>query len=241
MTDGCGQSDWDRSAAAWIAAVGEHGDYTRTHILDPVMYQRIAGRGFTSALDVGCGEGRFCRMIREQGISTVGIDPTRALLERARHLDSSGDYRCARAEELPFPDEQFDLVISYLSLIDIADTERAIAEMTRVLKRGGTLLIANLTSFASAAAPGWVRDDTGRAIHCHPVDNYLEEWTEWFDWNGIRVRNWHRPLSTYMHLLLTQGLRLTFFDEPAAIDKDGERANEVRRRPWALVMEWRKD
>jgi SAM-dependent methyltransferase len=221
--------------------VGEHGDYTRTHILDPVMYQRIAGRGFTSALDVGCGEGRFCRMIREQGISTVGIDPTRALLERARHLDSSGDYRCARAEELPFPDEQFDLVISYLSLIDIADTERAIAEMTRVLKRGGTLLIANLTSFASAAAPGWVRDDRGRAIHCHPVDNYLEEWAQWFDWNGVRVRNWHRPLSTYMRLLLTQGLRLTFFDEPAAIGKDGERTNEVRRRPWALVMEWRKD
>jgi 2-polyprenyl-3-methyl-5-hydroxy-6-metoxy-1,4-benzoquinol methylase len=40
------------------------------------------GEAFTSALDVGCGEGRFCRMIREQGISTVGIDPTRALLER---------------------------------------------------------------------------------------------------------------------------------------------------------------
>jgi hypothetical protein len=113
--------------------------------------------------------------------------------------------------------------------------------MARVLKRGGTLLIANLTSFASAAAPGWVRDDTGKAIHCHPVDNYLDERAEWFDWNGICIRNWHRPLSAYMRLLLTQGLRLTFFDEPDAIDKDSERATEVRRRPWAMVMEWRKD
>ena len=44
-----------------------------------------------------------------------------------------------------------------------------------------------------------------------------------------------------MRLLLMQGLRLTFFDEPAAIDNDDERATNVRRRPWAMVMEWRKD
>jgi SAM-dependent methyltransferase len=232
---------WDQSAAAWITALGEHGDYTRTHILDPVMIARIAGRGFASALDVGCGEGRFCRIMREHGIATVGIDPTCVLLDRARHLDPVGDYLSARAEELPFPDERFDLVISYLSLIDIADAEQAIAEMSRVLKCGGTLLIANLTSFSSAAAPGWVRDDKGKAIHCHPVDNYLDERAEWFEWNGIQITQWHRPLSTYMRLLLTQGLRLTFFDEPAAIGNDDERAIQVRRRPWAMVMEWRKD
>jgi SAM-dependent methyltransferase len=129
MTEGGDQSDWDQSAAAWFAALDEHGDYARTHILDSVMCQRIAGCGFASALDVGCGEGRFCRMMREHGTSTVGVDPTRALLDRACHLDSGGDYSCAHAEELPFPNEQFDLVISYLSLIDIVDIERAIAEM----------------------------------------------------------------------------------------------------------------
>ena len=95
MAEGCDQSDWDQSAAAWIAALGEHGDYTPRHILDPVICQRIAGRGFVSALDVDCGEGRFCRMMRQHAIATVGIDPTRALLERARHLDSGGDSRCA--------------------------------------------------------------------------------------------------------------------------------------------------
>ena len=173
--------------------------------------------------------------------ATSGIDPTSALLDRARHLDPTGDYRCACAEELPFPDEQFDLVISYLSLIDIADAERAISGMARVLMRGGALLIANLTSFASAAAPGWVRDESRKAVHCHPVDNYLEERAEWFEWDGIRVKNWHRPLSTYMNILLKQRLRLTFFDEPAAIDNSDERASLVRRQPWALVMEWRKD
>lgn len=232
---------WDDSAAAWVQALGQHGDYTRTHILDPVMKARIAGRGFASALDVGCGEGRFCRIMRELGVAAVGIDPTQALLERARHLDPAGDYRLARAEALPFPNDQFDLVVSYLTLIDIDDAEQAIAEMVRVLKPSGTLLIANLTSFSTAAAPGWVRDAAGKAIHCHPIDNYLDERAEWFEWDGIRIKNWHRPLSTYMRLLLGHGLRLTFFDEPSATDPDSERAAHVRRRPWAMAMEWRKD
>jgi 2-polyprenyl-3-methyl-5-hydroxy-6-metoxy-1,4-benzoquinol methylase len=42
------------------------------------MTARIAGRGFATALDVGCGEGRFCRMMQTAGIATVGIDPTPA-------------------------------------------------------------------------------------------------------------------------------------------------------------------
>jgi 2-polyprenyl-3-methyl-5-hydroxy-6-metoxy-1,4-benzoquinol methylase len=91
-------------SAAWITALGEHGDYTRTHILDPVMTARIARCGFASALDVGCEEGRFCWIVREHGIATVGIDPTCVLLGRARHLDPVGDYHSSRAEELPFPD-----------------------------------------------------------------------------------------------------------------------------------------
>ena len=51
---------------------------------------------------------------------------------------------------LPYADASFDLVVSYLSLIDIPDLPAAIAEMSRVLAPRGTLLIANLTSFNTA-------------------------------------------------------------------------------------------
>jgi hypothetical protein len=43
-----------------------------------------------------------------------------------------------------------------------------------------------------------------------------------------------------MSLLLKQDRRLTFFDEPAAVDNGDESAILVWRRPWAMVMEWRK-
>src|SRR5262249_29958021 len=73
--------------------------------------------------------------------------------------DADGQYRIGKAERLEVADGQFDLVVSYLTLIDIVDFRAAIGEMARVLEVGGSLLIANLTSFTSAcAAEGWIRD-----------------------------------------------------------------------------------
>ncbi len=75
---------WTASAAAWIVEQGEDGDYGRRFVLDAPMRARIEGRGFRNALDVGCGEGRFCRIMQRAGIRTTGLDPTEALLARAR-------------------------------------------------------------------------------------------------------------------------------------------------------------
>ncbi|WP_292516697.1 class I SAM-dependent methyltransferase [Mesorhizobium sp.] len=68
-----------------------------------------------------------------------------------------------QAEELPFPDATFDLVVSYLMLIGMPDPARAVAEMVRVLKPGGTVLIANLISFATATIAFSTSDDQHRA------------------------------------------------------------------------------
>ena len=230
---------WAESAAAWITDIGEEGDYGRACVLDRPMLERIHGRRFATALDVGCGEGRFCRMLQVAGISTVGIDPTEELLGQARRRDPKGDYRIGRAEALEFPDRSFDLVVSYLTFIDIGDIERAVAEMARVLRPRGTLLIANLTSFATAGADGgWQPHADGRLRFC--IDHYLDERAEWVSWRGIRVKNWHRPLSRYMTLLLGAGLTLTHFDEPAPNSGDADSADRYCRVPWFLLMEWEK-
>jgi SAM-dependent methyltransferase len=237
MTD-----DWEGSAQEWIDAQGEAGDWTRVQVLDGPMLARVDAGGFTNALDVGCGEGRFCRMLRTRRITAIGIDPTHRLIEEARMRDPDGDYRMARAEALPFEDGRSDLVVSYLSLIDIPDLSAAIAEMTRVLAPGGALLIANLTSFSTASAvPGvtWTRDAAGNRLY-FAIDHYLEARAEQVSWDDISVVNYHRPLSAYMALLLAKGLRLTHFEEPRARGADDERAAAYNRVPWAFIMEWRK-
>jgi len=234
------ESGWKRSAKAWIADMGENGDFGRQHVLDRVMVERLSGLGRGTALDVGCGEGRFCRILRGQGFETVGLDPTVELLDAARARDPDGLYVEGRAETLEFGEASFDLVVSYLSLIDIEDAQAAIAEMARVLKPGGTLLVANLASFKTAAVNGgWQRDLLGRLTHL-AMDRYLETRSTWERWRGISIRNWHRPLSDYMRCFLTSGLILTHFDEPAATGGDPAKADHYNRAPWYVVMEWRK-
>jgi ubiquinone/menaquinone biosynthesis C-methylase UbiE len=236
MTDG----GWSRSAAPWIASMGERGDWGREHVLDPVMLERVSAQQFRRALDVGCGEGRFCRMLRAHGIPIVGIDPTEELLTTAKERDPAGDYRIGRAESLPFSDASFDLVVSYLTLIDIADFRTGLKEMARVLAPEGILLIANLNSFiTSCLQQGSVEDQHGRFLH-YPVDRYLEEFSEWIAWSGIRIENWHRPLSAYMRELLALGLTLTFFDEPKPRSGKADRQARYRRAPWFMVMEWQR-
>ncbi|MBR0718932.1 bifunctional 2-polyprenyl-6-hydroxyphenol methylase/3-demethylubiquinol 3-O-methyltransferase UbiG [Bradyrhizobium liaoningense] len=229
---------WAASAQAWIVEQGEEGDYGRRAVLDAPMLARIEGRGFARALDVGCGEGRFCRIMQRLGIRTTGIDPTEALLARARQLDPAGDYRLGRAEDIA-EEAQFDLVVSYLTLIDIPDVEAAIAKMAAALRPGGTLLSANLTSFNTAGMPeGWRRESDGGLRFS--IDHYMDERAVWVEWRGIRIQNWHRPLSTYMTLLLNQGLQLRVFAEPTPAAGDPEQIARHRRVPWFHIMEWQK-
>ena len=107
-----------------------------------------------------------------EGITTVGIDPTVALVGRGRALDPAGDYRVERAESFECEDNTFDLVVSYLTLVDIDDIESAIGNMSRVLRPGGAMLVANLTSYNTAGIPeGW-RDRGGGPRFS--IDRYLE-------------------------------------------------------------------
>jgi SAM-dependent methyltransferase len=232
---------WEESAGAWIASLGGEGDFTRRYVTDPAMVARIEGRAFRTALDVGCGEGRFCRILQQLGVAATGLDPTARLIDEAVRRDPTGDYRLGRAEKLEFPDATFDLVVSYLALIDIPGLGEAVAEMARVLAPGGTLLIANLASFSTAGAEtGWIEAADGTLLH-FAVDRYLEERAIPVEWEGIRIVNWHRPLSTYLRLLLEQGLRLVHFDEPRPAGADPQEIADYERAPWAYVMEWRKD
>ena len=232
---------WKDSAAPWITQQGADGDEARRLLLDAAMLARVEAGNFKTALDIGCGEGRFCRILSERGISTMGIDPTQDLLARARELHPNGDYREGRAEKLEFSDASFDLVVSYLTLIDIPDFKAAISEMTRVLKPDGTLLVANLTSMNSAGMNiGWQMNKAGERTHWG-FDRYGEEWSEWVEWAGIRIKNWHRPLSAYMQAYLAEGLRLVFFDEPQPhASLKGEHIWINWRAPWFNIMEWRK-
>lgn len=231
--------DWEDSAAAWIDAQGAHGDFSRRRVLDAPMLARVLGRSPRSLLDLGCGEGRFCRFLDGEVDQLVGLDPSPSLIARAVELGRNARFVEGRAEDLPFDTDSFDMVVSYLSLLDIEQIEAALDEVRRVLRPNGFFLIANLTGFATAAdvkGGGWViRPDGSREI---VVRRYLEPHAVLSEWKGIRVTNWHRPLSFYMQALLSRGFALRHFDEPAVPDPCHPKEEAYNTAPYQQIMEW---
>lgn len=234
------QAGWDASAGAYIAFQDQRGgDPSRTLLLDPVMLEQCGDVTGARVLDLGCGEGRFCRTLAERGARAVGIDPTAAMVAAARERDPGGAYLRAPAEALPFRDGAFDIVVSYITLVDVRGYREAIREMARALAPGGRLAVANL-GFITASA-GWQRDADGRRLY-HRIDRYLKERPQTYEWRGMRIVNWHRPLSAYMAAYLGAGLELRAFLEPRPSD-DSLRDSELEdcyRVPDFTVMRWDK-
>jgi ubiquinone/menaquinone biosynthesis C-methylase UbiE len=104
----------------------------------------VGSRASGSVLEVAIGTGRSLPFY-SAGTRITGIDLSPGMLaiarQRATELGVDVDLREGDAETLPFPDDSFDTVVCVLSLCSIPDPARAIAEMARVLKPGGKLLL----------------------------------------------------------------------------------------------------
>ncbi len=130
--------------------------------------------------------------------------------------------------------------ISYVTLVDIVDYASAIHEAARCLRPGGRFVVANL-NFVTASQ-GWQRDDDGNRLY-HRVDRYADEFPQVYEWSGMRIVNWHRPLANYMREFLSSGLTLRDFLEPVPEDQS-LRADpffeDWFRVPIFTVMRWDK-
>ncbi|MBC8094720.1 MAG: ubiquinone/menaquinone biosynthesis methyltransferase, partial [Akkermansiaceae bacterium] len=99
------------------------------------------------ALDVCCGTGDIAFSLARNGAEVVGLDFTQAMLDvaetRRRRLDSGAHIKFVRgdAQQLAFPDDAFDVVTVGYGLRNLTSWETGLAEMNRVAKPGGRLLV----------------------------------------------------------------------------------------------------
>ena len=108
-------------------------------------------------LDVGCGTGVFTELIVDtvSPAAVSAVDPTQVQIEHARRkpVGQRVDFQIADAQALPFPNKSFDLVVSALVINFIPDCPKALAEMRRVGRAGGTVA-AYVWDFAGERSPG---------------------------------------------------------------------------------------
>jgi 2-polyprenyl-3-methyl-5-hydroxy-6-metoxy-1,4-benzoquinol methylase len=107
-----------------------------------VDFSAVAGR---DVLEVGCGSGIAVQLFAEAGANVTAVDLTPWAVETTRaRLEAFGLYgevREADGEDLPFEDASFDLVFSWGVIHHTSDMGRALSELVRVLRPGGTLVL----------------------------------------------------------------------------------------------------
>jgi SAM-dependent methyltransferase len=103
---------------------------------------REAGLAGRRVLDVGCGTGRLAALLAEQhGARAWGVDPSPEMLAVAeRRRTRAVEFMLGRAEELPFPDREFERAVMFL-VVQHVGREQAFREIARVLAPGGRLAV----------------------------------------------------------------------------------------------------
>ncbi|HUP74128.1 MAG TPA: class I SAM-dependent methyltransferase [Acidimicrobiales bacterium] len=119
------------------------------------------------ALDVACGAAHATEVCAPHVRQVVGVDLTRALLQAgAQRLQERGMHnvllQVGDAADLPFLDESFDLVFCRFAVHHFADPPRQIAEMARVCRRGGRVVISDMVAPAAEQRVGF--DDLHRLL-----------------------------------------------------------------------------
>ncbi len=112
---------------------------------DPVVrpwFDQLTQPG-VQALDAGCGTGRHAAALVERGAEVLGVDQSPEMLAVARAQVPTATFVEGDLERLPAESDRFDLAVASLTLCHLPDPTTAVAELGRVLRPGGTLVITD--------------------------------------------------------------------------------------------------
>ncbi|WP_338198753.1 class I SAM-dependent methyltransferase [Candidatus Nephthysia bennettiae] len=135
-----------RQRLAW-----QTGDYPRVGVMLQLIAERLVEaadiRAGQSVLDVACGQGNAALAAARRNAQAAAVDYAPNLLQQGRERAAAEhlqvDFKEADAENLPFPDASFDLVLSTVGVMFAPNQERTADELVRVTRRGGQIALAN--------------------------------------------------------------------------------------------------
>jgi SAM-dependent methyltransferase len=226
----------ERFGAGWTTAFELP---TLLGLLPPVTGRRV--------LDLGCGLGQLAHHLAEQGAAEViGVDLSEQMLARARSNWSHSRvvFQRAAMEDVAFPADRFDLVVSSLAVHYVADYAGLCERIARWLRPGGYFVFSteHPVYLSRATSEGWIRRATG-PTGAWALARYGEEGLREEHWLVPGVQKYHRMLSTLLNGLIDAGLNVERVLEPmpdeAMLQRHPEWSIE-RNRPFVLLIRARR-
>lgn len=198
-------TDYDEFAVAYSAE--NESNLFNAYYERPAMLRLAGDVSGRRVLDAGCGSGPLTAALGDGGAVVTGFDASAAMVDLARRrLGENADLRVAAlGAPLPFENAEFDDVVASLVLHYLEDWTGPLAELRRVLKPGGRLLLSvNHPVIFPVVYP----ESDYFAVTKYSEDYVMDGRTVWLTF-------WHRPLHAMTDAFTAAGFRITTVSEPA--------------------------
>jgi ubiquinone/menaquinone biosynthesis C-methylase UbiE len=227
---------WNENADAWTKLSRAGYDVYRDLVNTPAFLAMLPDVSGLALLDIGCGEGHNTRLLADRGAHVVGIDIAERFIEHAlsaeRKEPRGVSYQIASAVELPFADETFDAATSFMALMDVPESDRAIAEAYRVLKPGGFFQFSITHPCFDTPHRRNVYDEHGKKVAIEIADYFrglngdVEEWLfnaapaeQKAGLKPFRTPRFTRTMSGWLNLVIDTGFTVERVGEPYPSDE----------------------
>jgi SAM-dependent methyltransferase len=247
---------WNANAAAWTELSRAGFDRYRDLVNTPAFFGLLPPVDGLVCLDLGCGEGHNTRLLAGKGARVAALDVAESFITAAAGQDRAGIcYMVGDGATLPFCASAFDAVTAFMSLMDVAEPERTLGEVARVLRPGGFVQFSVLHPVMSTPIGRWVHDESG-VRQARVVGDYFyegpltETWT--FGAAPAEVRDRYQPftityarrtLAGWLSAVLGAGLVIEAIAEPRADEETAAAHPQVadtRIAPYFLIVRARK-
>jgi SAM-dependent methyltransferase len=201
-------NDYDSFAEAYSA--GTEANLINAYYARPAIVALAGDVAGRRILDAGCGSGPLFATLRDRGAIVTGFDASAGMLALARRrLGPDADLHVAElGSPLSFPDGAFDDVVASLVLHYLEDWGPALAELRRVLKPGGRLIVSVDHPFAI----NLMHREAGRKADYFATSNRTEEWA--MGGQTTLMSFWDRPLHAMTDAFTAAGFRIAVISEP---------------------------
>jgi 2-polyprenyl-3-methyl-5-hydroxy-6-metoxy-1,4-benzoquinol methylase len=198
---------WSQITDQEIDSFGDDGDFFRQHLLNPALLNLLGDVSGKAILDAGCGTGYLSRMLARKGARVVGVEPAEPMFKFAVSKEEEVPLGIAYLQEdlSEFhSEEKFDCVVSNMVFMDIPSYENAMRNCINALRSHGSFIFSISHPCFEDIGDEW--EENKQVI----VKEYLKE----YEVQRHHAYSFHRPLSSYVNLVVESGCEIVKMIEP---------------------------